>query len=90
MRNTSDTVDSVSCFVPLFPHHVNRGTNKELVKKERDPGYPQSEVYLPDCFYLSQTFCKMAHEERFIPPRQKLDQLSVVKDYNIIPRLDYR
>jgi len=30
------------------------------------------------------------HEERFIPPRQKLDQLSVVKDYSTIPRLEYR
>lgn len=34
---------------------------------------------------------KMAHEaERFIPPRQKLDQLSVVKDYAVVPRLEYR
>ena len=33
---------------------------------------------------------KMAHEERFIPPRQKLDQLSVVKDYAAVPRLEYR
>ncbi|KAL3799398.1 hypothetical protein ACHAW5_000571 [Stephanodiscus triporus] len=32
----------------------------------------------------------MSHEERFIPPRQKLDQLSVVKDYSAIPRLEYR
>ena len=32
----------------------------------------------------------MAHEERFIPPRQKLDQLSVVKDYAAVPRLEYR
>ena len=33
----------------------------------------------------------MAHQdERFIPPRQKLDQLSVVKDYAAVPRLDYR
>ena len=30
------------------------------------------------------------NEERFIPPRQKLDQLSVVKDYSAIPRLEYR
>jgi V-type H+-transporting ATPase subunit B len=30
------------------------------------------------------------HEDRFIPPRQKLDQLSVVKDYSAIPRLEYR
>jgi hypothetical protein len=30
------------------------------------------------------------HEERFIPPRQKLDQLSVVKDYATVPRLEYR
>jgi hypothetical protein len=30
----------------------------------------------------------MAHaEERFIPPRQKMDQLSVVKDYAAVPRL---
>eukprot|EP00957_Ditylum_brightwellii_P060416 4587041-Ditylum_brightwellii.AAC.1 len=32
----------------------------------------------------------MAHEERFIPPRQKLDQLSIVKDYAAVPRLEYR
>merc|ERR1719437_264417 len=32
----------------------------------------------------------MAHVERFIPPRVKLDQLSVVKDYAAQPRLDYR
>ena len=32
----------------------------------------------------------MSHEERFIPPRQKLDQLGVVKDYSAIPRLEYR
>lgn len=30
------------------------------------------------------------HEERFIPERQKLDQLSLVKDYATIPRLEYR
>ena len=30
------------------------------------------------------------HEERFIPPRQKLDQLSIVKDYAAVPRLEYR
>jgi len=30
------------------------------------------------------------HDERFIPPRVKLDQLSVVKDYATVPRLDYR
>ncbi len=33
----------------------------------------------------------MSHgDERFIPPRQKLDQLSVVKDYATVPRLEYR
>ena len=32
----------------------------------------------------------MSHEERFIPERQKLDQLGVVKDYAVHPRLDYR
>ena len=32
----------------------------------------------------------MAHEERFIPERQKIDPLSVVKEYAAIPRLDYR
>lgn len=32
----------------------------------------------------------MAHEERFIPERQKLDQLSVIKDYATVPRLEYR
>jgi hypothetical protein len=31
-----------------------------------------------------------SHEERFIPQRQKLDQLSVVKDYSAVPRLEYR
>ena len=30
------------------------------------------------------------HEERFIPPRHKLDQLSIVKDYATVPRLEYR
>lgn len=30
------------------------------------------------------------HEERYIPPRHKLDQLSVVKDYATVPRLEYR
>ena len=33
---------------------------------------------------------KMSHEERFIPPRVKLDQLGVVKDYSAQPRLEYR
>lgn len=32
----------------------------------------------------------MAHVEKFIPPRQKLDQIGVVKDYAITPRLEYR
>ena len=32
----------------------------------------------------------MSHEERFVPERQKLDQLGVVKDYAVHPRLDYR
>lgn len=32
----------------------------------------------------------MAHEERFIPPRRKLDQLGIVKDYATHPRLEYR
>jgi hypothetical protein len=33
----------------------------------------------------------MSHaEERFIPERQKIDQLSVVKDYATVPRLEYR
>jgi hypothetical protein len=30
------------------------------------------------------------HDDRFIPERKKLDQLSVVKDYSAIPRLEYR
>jgi hypothetical protein len=30
------------------------------------------------------------HEERIIPPRQKLDQLGIVKDYAAVPRLEYR
>ena len=29
-------------------------------------------------------------EERFIPERHKLDQLSIVKDYAVVPRLEYR
>jgi len=29
-------------------------------------------------------------EERFIPERKKLDQLSIVKDYATTPRLEYR
>merc|ERR1719297_13294 len=34
----------------------------------------------------------MSHQEeaRFIPPRQKLDQLGVIKEYNVVPRLEYR
>ena len=32
----------------------------------------------------------MAHEERFIPPRQKLDPQAIVEDYATVPRLDYR
>ena len=31
-----------------------------------------------------------SHDEKFIPERKKLDQLSVVKDYSAIPRLEYR
>jgi hypothetical protein len=38
---------------------------------------------------IATTFT-MAHEERFIPERQKLDQLSIVKDYAAVPRLEYR
>lgn len=30
------------------------------------------------------------HEERFIPERHKLDQVSIVKDYAAVPRLEYR
>jgi hypothetical protein len=30
------------------------------------------------------------HEERFVPERQKLDPLAVVKDYATVPRLEYR
>ena len=30
------------------------------------------------------------HDERFIPERKKLDQLSLVKDYAAVPRLEYR
>jgi hypothetical protein len=40
--------------------------------------------------FPTTTACKMAHEERFIPDRQKLDQLGVVKDYAAVPRLEYR
>jgi len=33
----------------------------------------------------------MAHQtERYIPPRQKLDPLSIVTDYATHPRLEYR
>lgn len=32
----------------------------------------------------------MAHVDKFIPVRQKLDQIGVVKDYAITPRLEYR
>lgn len=31
-----------------------------------------------------------AHVEHFIPPRNKLDQISLVKDYAAVPRLEYR
>jgi hypothetical protein len=30
------------------------------------------------------------HTERFVPVRKKLDQLSIVKDYATVPRLEYR
>jgi hypothetical protein len=30
------------------------------------------------------------HEERFIPERQAIDPLAVVKDYATVPRLEYR
>jgi hypothetical protein len=30
------------------------------------------------------------HEERFVPERQKLDPLAIVKDYATVPRLEYR
>ena len=32
----------------------------------------------------------MVEAERFIPERQKLDQVSLVKDYAAVPRLEYR
>jgi hypothetical protein len=33
----------------------------------------------------------MAHQDaRFIPVRKKFDQLSIIKDYAVHPRLDYR
>jgi hypothetical protein len=31
-----------------------------------------------------------AHTERFVPERKKLDQLGIVKDYAVTPRLEYR
>ena len=37
-----------------------------------------------------KTAATMSHEDKFIPERKKLDQLSVVKDYSAIPRLEYR
>jgi hypothetical protein len=30
------------------------------------------------------------HDERFIPERQKLDQIKLIKDYAAVPRLEYR
>jgi hypothetical protein len=30
------------------------------------------------------------HDERFVPERQKLDPLAIVKDYATVPRLEYR
>ncbi len=42
------------------------------------------------CLSRVDTKTMAHHEERFIPPRQKMDQLSVVKDYSAIPRLEYR
>jgi hypothetical protein len=43
---------------------------------------------LPGIIVVAKTMT--SHEERFIPQRQKLDQLSVVKDYSAVPRLEYR
>lgn len=31
-----------------------------------------------------------AHEERFIPTRQKLNQISLIDGYSAVPRLEYR
>jgi len=39
---------------------------------------------------LLVTTMAAVHEERFIPTRHKLDQLSIVKDYAAVPRLEYR
>lgn len=32
----------------------------------------------------------MSHDERFIPERKRVDQLSLIKDYAAVPRLEYR
>ena len=41
-------------------------------------------------YCLLVTTMAAVHEERFIPTRHKLDQLSIVKDYAVVPRLEYR
>jgi hypothetical protein len=38
----------------------------------------------------NKTTTMSAHDDRFVPERKKLDQLSVVKDYSAVPRLEYR
>jgi hypothetical protein len=38
----------------------------------------------------NKTTMAEVHEDRFIPERHKLDQLSIVKDYATVPRLEYR
>jgi hypothetical protein len=40
-------------------------------------------------FHIEETMAT-EHVERFVPERQKLDQLSLVKDYATVPRLEYR
>ena len=40
--------------------------------------------------FIATTTMAAVHEERFIPPRHKMDQLSIVKGYATVPRLEYR
>lgn len=74
--------DYKSAIGVLFGVRLKLGWRDELLRAFIFVGIP---------LFLVGSNVIMAHQdERFIPPRQKLDQLSVVKDYAALPRLEYR
>ena len=79
----SSVVVDLSPFPPRRPRTVSLRKNATLLP------FPPVRRLL-QFVLLAGTKTMAHHEERFIPPRQKLDQLSVVKDYSAIPRLEYR